>query len=506
MNITRKVITNVCLVAVIPFLIFSYLYLYSPSDKFRNDRLIISIAAFIIILGTLSLLKLSRLVVKLSNNLNTIANGNFNHKVNVDKANGVVGMALSINQVSQKLRESADELEKRAILIERYNQELKRLSEIKSMYLSDFAHELRAPLINIDKSSVFLLEKKGSMFDSETDSCLKVINNNAGRLMRLIDNLLEISKIESGQLSIKRTLLDVREIINEAINSVAKWKESRKLWIGVNIEPDLPGLYADRDRIIQVIINLLSNAIKYTPAGGQIIIEAKVSLSSDTELVKNKEKFIAISVQDTGIGIPADQKSRIFERYKTLSVEDRSLKVMPSTGLGLSIARQIIQMHGGKIWAESQPGKGSKFTFILPERQVSKAGDAESETGKPGKKILVIDDEEGIREILSRELNKKGYSVNIAKDGLEGLKKAIEQYYDLVIIDIRMPTVSGIDCIQIIKKINPDIFFMIVTGFPVEQDLKGILEESLYPCIKKPFDLSRFLETVDELCLVTRQS
>ena len=505
MDITRKVISNVCLVAIIPFLIFCYLYLYPPVDNFRNDWLIVSIIAFIIILGTLSLLKLSRLVVKLSHNLNTIANGNFNHKVNVEKAYGVADMAMSINQVSQKLRESADELEKRAILIERYNHELKRLDRLKSVYLSDFTHELRAPLINIDKSSIFLLEKKSSMIDSDSDSCLRVINNNTRRLMRLIDNLLELSKIEAGQLTIKRELSDIGELIYEAVNSIDRWRESKNLRLEVKTESGLPQLYADRNRIIQVIINLLGNAIKYTPSGGQILIEAKIFMEVNPELSKNEEKFMAISVQDTGIGIPPEQKSKIFERYKTLSVEDKSLSILPSTGLGLPIARQIVQMHGGRIWVESQPGKGSRFTFILPHGQISKTKDTESRMQKPAKKILVIDDEEAIRELLSRELNKKGYFVGMAKDGLEGLRKAIEYYYDLVIMDIRMPNVGGIDCIQILKKANPDIFFMIITGFPVEQNLKEILERNSYPCVRKPFDLPRFLETVDELCLAVRQ-
>ena len=506
MNITRKVISNVCLVAIIPFLIFCYLYFYPSIDNFRNDWLVISITAFIIILGTLSLLKLSRLVVKLFNNLNTIANGNFNHKVDVDKTSGVASMAMSINQVSQKLRESADELEKRAILIERYNLELKRLDKLKSIYLSDFAHELRAPLINIDKSSAFLLNKKSDMIDSDSNSCLRIINDNTRRLMRLIDNLLELSKIEAGQLLIKHELFEVSEVINEAVNSVDRWKESKKLRLEVKIEPDLPQLYADKDRIIQVIINLLGNAIKYTPSGGQILIEAKIFMDINPELSKNKEKFIAISMQDTGIGISADQKSKIFERYKTITVEDKSLTVLPSTGLGLSIAKQIVQMHRGRIWVESQTGKGSIFTFILPCKPIGKIKDTENGIQKPSKKILVIDDEESVREILSRELNKKGYFVTMAKDGLEGLRKAIEDYYDLVIMDIRMPNVGGIDCIQILKKANPDIFFMIITGFPVEQNLKEILERNSYPCIRKPFDLPRLLETVDELCLMARQS
>lgn len=503
MNITRKVISNICLIAVIPFLIFCYLYLSRPINNLQNDGLIVSIAAFIIILGTLSFINLSRMAMKISNSLNTIAGGDFNQKVKVEKNSEVTGMALSINQVSQKLRESADELEKRAILIERYNLELKRLDRLKSIYLSDFAHELRAPLINIDKSSVFLLEKKSSMIDS--DSCLRIINDNAKRLMRLIDNLLELSKIEAGQLLIKHELFEVSEVINEAVNSVDRWKESKKLRLEVKIEPALPQLYADRDRIIQVIINLLGNAIKYTPSGGQILIEAKVSMDMDIDSrLSNKEKFIAILVQDTGIGIPEEQKSRIFERYKTIIPQDKTLKVLPSTGLGLSIAKEIVQMHDGKIWVESQLGKGSRFTFIIPCKPIGK--DIENGIQKPSKKILVIDDEENIRELLSRELNKKGYFVETARDGLDGLRKAMEHYYDLVITDIRMPNVGGLDCLQILKKVNPDIFFMIITGFPVEENLKEILERDSYPCVKKPFDLPCFLETIDELCLIARQS
>jgi signal transduction histidine kinase len=497
MILTRKIIISICLLAVIPFLVFCYLYI---ANSFQKDWLVVLITAFIIILGAKLLINLNRALIKLYKSLKKITRGDFNYDIDAAKISDVTEMASSINRVTRKLRESADELEKKSILIERHNQEVRKMNELKSMYFSDFAHELRAPLINIDKSSSLLLERKIGIPEDERDSCLKSINNNTKHLMRLINNLLEISKIESGQLRIEYELLDARQIIKEAITAVDKWRESKNLMLDVRIAPDLLKIYADRDRIVQVIINLLSNGIKYTLAGGSILIEAENFIPGiDSKLLKDKERFISIAVEDTGIGIPEDQRGKIFERYKT--VEDKSLKILPSTGLGLSIAKQIVQMHGGKIWLESQKGKGSRFTFILPQGSMRKTKDIRHEIQKSNKRILVIDDEDDIRELLNRELNKKGYSVTSARNGLQALKMALDISYDLVITDIRMPNIEGTDCIQILKLLNPDAFFMVITGFPVEQRLKEILERNSYPCINKPFNLPEFLEKVDGLCV-----
>ena len=151
---------------------------------------------------------------------------------------------------------------------------------------------------------------------------------------------------------------------------------------------------------------------------------------------------------------------------------------------------------------ESQLGKGSCFTFVIPQG-LKRLQEPTSRSQGTVKRILIIDDESAIRELLGRELYKKGYFVTVAKDGLEGLKEALEHYYDLVITDVRMPNIGGMDCIKILKKLNPELNFIVVTGFVLEENLAELVKREAYPCIRKPFDLEELLRKVEELPLVS---
>ena len=498
MSITRKILISIVLIAVIPALAAFYVLKNPSVFVFSTRNLVILIAVFISILGMAVFHNLIRVMTKLYNSLKIIAEGDINHRVEVEPSNNIEGLAISINQVSQKLRESADDLEKRTILIERFNQEIKKMNKLKSVY-PEIVHELRAPLINIDKISGLLLEKllekKSGTMETDEETFLKSINANTKRLSRLVNNLLDIYKLEAGGLSLKSELFPVKEAIAEAVNSVDSWRQSKSLGLEIRISDNIDNVYADRERIIQVIVNLLSNAIKFSSPKGKILVEAKVFLSGlDEKLLENGEPFIEISVQDSGVGIPESDKKIIFDRYKTAT--KAHFNTIPSTGLGLPIAKQIVEMHRGKIWVESQPGKGSRFTFIIPQGLVAKAKEREDFVKEQNKKILIIDDEDNLRELLDKTLSRKGYFVTVARDGLEGLKKALELYYDLVITDVRMPNVDGFDFIKIFKRINPEAEIMIITGFPIDERMEKIIREDSYFCLKKPFELENLFEVV----------
>lgn len=507
-SIKRKIISTIGLLAIIPCLVTYYLFGGFADFIFFRKGLIVMITAIIGILGVTHLFYFMALLTKLYKALVTVADGNLNHKAEVVASSGTENFALSINQVSRMLRESADELEKRSILIKRATQEMKRMDELKSMYLTDVAHELRAPLINIDKSSVFLLEGKNNIADDEQKNFLQIINDNAKRLIRLVNDLLYISRQDAGELTIHYSVLGIKDLLEEAMRSLESWRRSKELQLELKIAPELPRIYADGDRIIQVIINLLSNAIKFTPAKGKIIVEAKTYNKKHVEagFIKNPEQaFLMISVRDTGVGIPASQRKTLFVREK-FQQEISSYNTLPSTGLGLPIAKQIVEMHGGEIWVESQPGYGSKVTFTIPQglerKDKTNMRPYFQALDKKGKSILIIDDEKIVRELLAQELGKRGFAVEAACDGLEGLEKALEHGYDLVIADIRMPNIDGISCMSILRKINPKLSFIFVTGFPVEQALEDVLKRNSCLCLKKPFELQELLKTVEESCLV----
>jgi len=505
MNIRRKLLTAIALVTVLPLLVAYYLSGHSVSLAFYNKELITFITVFIAALGAFTLFKFINLLAQSHKVINAIAQGNFNQQLDIPGANDTQHLVFSINQVVQKLRQSTDELEKRAILIDRSNQELKRTNEIRTDFLADVVHELRTPLINIEKSSAFLLEDNG-VADKPRRDLLNIINTNAKRLGRLVTELLDISKIEAGELVIRYKQFDVNGAIQEAINSVKNWSLSKELNIEIKIAPNLPNVNADRDRIIQVIINLLSNAIKFTPPRETIVVEAGLFNRDvqDTVIKQNGEPFMFVAVKNPGKSIEESQKQIIFERYKTKRTDSYSEAM--STGLGLPIAKHIVQKHGGKIWVESQPGSKTRFVFIIPVREQKQPETAAVPTPGLNKRILVIDDEINIRELLRQALGKKGYVVNTAENGFDAIKQALRHHYDLVITDMRMPMMGGANCIKILKKLHPDTSFIVITAFPIEASLEADLKKENCPYIRKPFDLRQLLLTVDESCIVSREN
>ncbi len=506
MQMSRKIIIAVGLIVIIPFLAFYYLSEFFAEFAFITKGWIVVIAVLIGALGVIYLTKFVNLLTRLYRNLTTIAEGNFNQEVKVGKSDGAESLALSISQVSKKLRQNADELEERAILIERSTNELERMNSIKTDYLSNVAHELRTPLINIDKSSIFLLEGSDTLPNTERDNFLKTINSNARRLTHLVNELLDISKIEAGEMTMQYKFIDINDLIHEAVDSVEQWIQSKELELEFKIASSLPKVYIDKDRIIQVIINLLSNAIKFTPAKGRIMVEAAIFNNTLGEIISTEKsgRLIMIAVKDTGPGIAEAQKNMLFVRYK-FQEEVGSYNKLPSTGLGLPIAKDIVQMHGGKIWVESQPGDGSRFVFTIPLGVKPVESTTKTCFQVPPKRILIIDDENSVRELLSRELNKKGHFVDTAEDGFEGFKKALESCYDLVITDVRMPNMDGLICIKSLQKLNSNIIFVVISGFSIEGELDEIVKRHSYPCIKKPFDLPDLLKTIEEKLMVQSQ-
>ena len=364
MNVLRKIITGVGLAVVIPALVMSYIANNPSVFVFSSRNIVILIAVFISVLGIIVFWNLINTITNLANNLKVIAKGDINHQVKVQPENDVEDLSDSINQLSQRMRKNADELEKRAILIERFNLEVKRMSNLRLMY-PNIVHELRTPLINIEKSSGLLLEINQGRFNAQDVEFIRTINNNAKRLFRLVDNLLDISKIEAGELTLKFEEFAVSDAVYESVKSVDNWRQSKNIDLDVKIAEGIPAVLASRDRIIQVLVNLISNAIKFTPAGGKITVSAGDFTSfAEAGITNPSEKFVEFFVQDSGIGIPHSQSQMVFQRYKTASGD--SFDNLHSTGLGLPIAKEIVEMHGGKIWLESSPQKGSKFSFIIP--------------------------------------------------------------------------------------------------------------------------------------------
>jgi len=230
---------------------------------------------------------------------------------------------------------------------------LKELEKIRQDFVANVSHELRTPLTTIKGYSETLLE--GALKEEVASQFVQVIKKHTDRLTKIVEDLLMLSKVESKELRLNLEPLSLADLIDDVLDFVKDAATKKNLSIFKNESPPSLVVEADRNYLEQVFVNLLDNAIKYTPEGG------RVSLSASE---KNQEEVL-ISVQDDGIGIPREDLPRIFERF--YRVDKGRSQELGGTGLGLSIVKHIIQAHGGKVWAESQLGKGSTFYFTLPK-------------------------------------------------------------------------------------------------------------------------------------------
>ena len=231
----------------------------------------------------------------------------------------------------------------------------KELDQLKSNFVANVSHELRTPLVAIDKSLSLILTKAAGEVSPTQEQFLSIAESNLKRLGLLINDLLDLSKLEAGRMEIRRQPSSIDKVISESVNTLNAWATTKAINIEKKVQGGLPEINIDPDRIIQVLNNLIGNAIKFTPHNGSITVKA-ISI--------NQDKEIEISVSDTGTGIAKENLPKIFDKF--FQVGERAATDISGTGIGLSIAKEIVGLHGGKIWVESEKGQGTKFIFTLP--------------------------------------------------------------------------------------------------------------------------------------------
>lgn len=245
----------------------------------------------------------------------------------------------------------------------------KQLDEAKSKFVAHVSHELRTPLMAIQESLSLVIGKEVGDITPEQEKFLSIAHQNISRLSRLVNDLLDVGKLEAGKIELRPVPFELRDMVHYVVETVRSWAESK----GVTIEEAYPEksvqVVADPDRLTQVVTNLLGNAVKFTPEGGKISVEINPEQSAPGMA---EEPGVAVSVQDSGIGIPKQDQKRIFEKFEQVSLAFP--QGVSSTGLGLTIAKEIVELHGGRIWVDSNEGEGSRFTFAIPRRLKGEAG------------------------------------------------------------------------------------------------------------------------------------
>ncbi|MBC8473409.1 MAG: response regulator [Candidatus Omnitrophica bacterium] len=263
----------------------------------------------------------------------------------------VIHNAISAFKRDKERERLQKEVAAKKIELEAANKKLKELDRIKSDFVANVAHEFRTPL-TIIKGNVDLVVKGGlGEVTSQQKEMLDGAKNVANRLARLVNDLLDISKIESGKMKLREDLININKIIEENLPGFTKMIKDRKQTLKKELAIDMPDIKADMDKITQVFVNLLSNAIKYSPEQGSIVVKSV-----------NLENEIMVEVSDTGEGVSPENLDTIFDKFTRVTAEKKE-----GTGLGLPIAKDIVVLHKGRMWVKSEIGKGSQFYFTLPK-------------------------------------------------------------------------------------------------------------------------------------------
>ncbi len=394
---------------------------------------------------------------------------------------------------------------------ERLNQHLRDLDRLKSGFLSSVSHELRTPLTSILGFAKLIRKDFAKHFQAAAeadpklarkavsmDRNLGVIIDEGQRLTRLINDVLDLAKIESGRVQWRDRLVVPADIVEQAKSAVSgEFALKAGVELVAEVAPGLPMVTADPDRLVQVLVNLLNNASKFTTSGQVTVRAALDGESSGSTLL--------LSVADTGPGIPAAEREKIFDHFHQVTKDD-TLKDKPQgTGLGLSICRQIIDHYGGRLWVESEEGKGSTFFFTLPSAgvvaQEQSSQPCEAAPAHPGRKpagpptILVVDDELAVLQYLREFLENEGLVVVTAGNGDEALDLARKHMPDLITMDLAMPVMDGQTCIRHLRE-DPALSHIPVVVISALQDIDSVGGDA---ALAKPLDEQRLLEVLNAL-------
>ena len=419
-----------------------------------------------------------------------------------------IANALAYQQIEQlnvgleeKVQERTEALRLQQETLQEMNLQLEIANRHKSEFLANMSHELRTPLNAVIGFSEVLLEKMFGDLNAKQAEYLDDILSSGKYLLSLINDILDLSKVEAGKLDLELGVVALRQLLEGSLVMVKERALAHGIALSLDMSNDLDTIIGDERKIKQILFNLLSNAVKFTPDKGQVGI--KVTRAGDV---------VQIAVWDTGVGIALEDQQRIFEEFR--QVGQGLTGKTEGTGLGLTLTKRFVELHGGKVWVESALGHGSVFTFTLPidgtTRHTSPAiilADAtqpqDAAAAATGALVLVIEDDAKSADLLRIYLTEAGYTVDVARDGAEGLQKVKRLAPDAIILDVLLPKVDGWAFLTQIKgdPTTKDIPVIIVSI--VDQKGKGFALGAADYLIK-PIHKDELLRKLAAFSLVTK--
>ncbi len=413
---------------------------------------------------------------------------------------------LQLQSTATELEEAQSKLLENYNILKAMNDELQQANEVKNKFLSIMSHELRTPLTVINGYLSLVLDKNYGNPSKELRDIISVVKEQGNNQLGLIEDLLDLTRIESGEYKLNKQAFLPDVLIHKAVENFRPEFEAKEIEVTVDTDQEMPTVHWDFHKMLQVLQNLLDNALKFTPAGGRI------SLS-----VRSKSDFIELKVVDNGIGIPKDRQNQIFERF--YQVDSSSTRRYGGSGLGLSIVREIVVAHNGKVFVESGEEKGTSFLILMPPGEPDKPKypdplGAEPETkgvelapkGK-GETILVVDNDEAFLKMMKMILPREGYNVRYTSDSTKAVHYAKKHLVDLLMLDLMMPEIDGYEVCRRVRRDDEigDLPIMVVSAAGGNEVARRVFEAGADDHLIKPFDQQDLLSRMNDLLVKSVQ-
>ena len=407
---------------------------------------LVSIALSLIVAVALAT-RITKPLSELTAGAKEIAEGHFDRRLDIRSNDELEVLADSFNDMTGRLKHNVEALEESNKKLAAANEELKELDRMKSDLLANVSHELRTPLTAIKGYTDYILERKLGTITEKQEKGLVVVQRNLERLSKSINALLDFSRMDVGRIVLNVQPFPLGPLVDQIQTTVRSELEKRRLTLATQIDPALPSVIADREKLSAVLENLVINSIKFTPEGGRILVSARRAPGSP-----GARPAAEISVVDTGIGIPNDQLARIFNRFH--QVDSSTTRRFGGVGLGLAIVKSILEAHGAGIQVESQEGKGTAFRFQLPlvEKVEPAAPPPRAVERAEEGLVLVVDDDPEVVRLVRGYLEDDGLAVLTASTAAEGAALAADRHPDVILLDLLLPDQSGLELLQSLKR------------------------------------------------------
>jgi PAS domain S-box-containing protein len=417
---------------------------------------------------------------------------------------GIIGISSDITgrkQAEETIQHYADDLEYR---VQERTIELTHANRAKDEFLTMMSHELRTPLNSILGLSESVLEQRLGPLNEKQEKYVNLVQSSGQHLLSLINDILEVSKIEAGKLELRPDIISVKEVCESSLNFIKEMAVKKSISVEFRNPSSIDSLRADPQRLKQILVNLLNNAVKFTPERGKASLEVHLNTEKDQ---------IQFSVTDTGIGIAHENLSKIFDPFSQI---DSSLsRQYEGTGLGLALVMKLTELHGGSVQVESTLGKGSCFTIVLPwnKTYVIKDGQdkdlaAKNEYDKEPARItgehitvLLAEDNQANALTIHVYLSDYGFEVLVAHNGIEAVKMAEESSPHIILMDIQMPAMDGLEATRRLRE-NPRFAstpIIALTALAMPGDRERCREAGANEYMSKPVSLKGLLNTIHKL-------